>query len=324
MTSDTLGSTRVVTGQDQSVKSRHDYLPFGEELTAGVGGRTTSQGYSQPDGVRNRFTGKERDDETGLDYFINRYYSSTQGRFTSADPVPMTSQRPADPQRLNLYAYVRNNPLIYTDPNGLDLYFDLTFDAKGKATNLNDAKKYKKYLEKGTGLKLKLDKNTGQITIKSEPKSLSGAAAEIKAAITDNTATVRIGASNNDANVLGGRFDGGGRQTLDFADINKLSKKNGFTKESIVVHETTEAYQGLKNPGGTFSQFHSAAIGFENDVRAAQGRSPRGPGPETVTPTGTGNDVTVDVDFTTHIERITIDTTRPGDVKKVQVIKKTP
>jgi RHS repeat-associated protein len=61
-------------------------LPFGEELFAGVGGRTTAQGYSQPDGVRMKFTGKERDTETGLDYFGARYYSSTQGRFTSVDP----------------------------------------------------------------------------------------------------------------------------------------------------------------------------------------------------------------------------------------------
>jgi RHS repeat-associated protein len=61
-------------------------------------------------------TGKERDAETGLDYFEARYYSSAQGRFTSPDaPV---DQHPADPQSWNLYTYVRNNPLILTDPTG--------------------------------------------------------------------------------------------------------------------------------------------------------------------------------------------------------------
>jgi hypothetical protein len=74
----------------------------------------------------------------------------------------MTSQRPSDPQRLNLYAYVGNNPLMYTDPNGLELYFDLQFDANGKLRNWSDAKKYKKHLAKGTGLKLDIDKQNGQ------------------------------------------------------------------------------------------------------------------------------------------------------------------
>lgn len=279
-------------------------------------------GYTS-DGIRQQFTLKERDTETGLDYFINRYYSSTQGRFTSADPVPMTSQRPPDPQRLNLYSYVRNNPLIYTDPNGLELYFELEFDSKGKVKNWSDAKQYRKALEKATGLKLDIDKQTGKVTIKSEPTSLSRVGAQIKTIIGDTVNTpVRIGASNNDPNVGGGQFDGGGHQTLDFGDIQKLSKKNGFSKESIVVHETTEAYEGVINPTGTFNQFHSTAIGFENDVRAAQGRSPRGPGPDIMSPPGAGGDRTITVDFTTYIERITIN--RAGDIKKVEVMKKTP
>lgn len=86
LTQDTLGSTRVVTDANGGVKSRHDYLPFGEELQAGGGGRTTGQGYSSNDGVRQKFgDGYERDDETGLDYAKARYFSSTQGRFTSVD-----------------------------------------------------------------------------------------------------------------------------------------------------------------------------------------------------------------------------------------------
>lgn len=154
-------------------------------------------------------------------------------------------------------------------------------------------------------------------------QALSRVGAQIKTIIGDTVNTpVRIGASNNDPNVAGGQFDGGGHQTLDFGDIKKLSKKNGFSKESIVIHETTEAYEGVINPTGTFTQFHSTAIGFENDVRAAQGRSPRGPGPDSISPPGPGGDRTITVDFTTHIERITINPA--GDIKKVEVMKKTP
>jgi RHS repeat-associated protein len=82
-----------------------------------------------------QFTGKERDAETGLDYFLARYYSGAQGRFLSPDEWkggivdPTTGQDIetntalpyadiTDPQTLNKYAYVRNNPLKYIDPDG--------------------------------------------------------------------------------------------------------------------------------------------------------------------------------------------------------------
>jgi len=67
------------------------------------------------------FTAKERDSETGLDYFGARYMSSAQGRFTSPDPGGGHLE---DPQTLNRYAYARNNPLRFTDSTGLDFYLD--------------------------------------------------------------------------------------------------------------------------------------------------------------------------------------------------------
>lgn len=63
-------------------------------------------------------TQKERDNETGLDYFVARYYASTQGRFTSVDPL-IASARTTNPQTFNRYAYTLNNPLRYVDPTGL-------------------------------------------------------------------------------------------------------------------------------------------------------------------------------------------------------------
>jgi RHS repeat-associated protein len=141
-TSDTLSTPRVITDINGQVKSRHDYLPFGDEIPVGVGGRTTGQGYVADD-VRQKFTRKERDNETGLDCFGARYYSSAQGRFTSVDPIFTTLERLIDPQRLNLYAYARNNPLKFTDPNGMDLALD--------TKNLDEAQK--KYALVQAGLK---------------------------------------------------------------------------------------------------------------------------------------------------------------------------
>jgi len=122
---DQLGTPRMVFDKTGALAnmSRHDYLPFGEELFAGTGGRTSDQGYpTSPnaiDAARQKFTQKERDNETGLDYFGARYYASLQGRFTSVDPL-MASASTTDPQSLNRYAYVRNRPLGSIDPNGMD------------------------------------------------------------------------------------------------------------------------------------------------------------------------------------------------------------
>ena len=138
LTNDHLGSTRVVTKADGSVKARYDYLPFGEELGAGVGSRTTAMGYNAADSTKQKFTQKERDNESGLDYFLARYYSSAQGRFTSTDPIALAASRLKDPQQINLYAYVRNNPLSLVDPNGEDTIetkveeYSFTIEREGK------------------------------------------------------------------------------------------------------------------------------------------------------------------------------------------------
>ncbi|HEU4510625.1 MAG TPA: RHS repeat-associated core domain-containing protein, partial [Pyrinomonadaceae bacterium] len=121
LTLDQLGTPRVITKEDGSVIGRHDYLPFGEEIPTSYGGRDTVAGYAASDTLKQKFTLKERDNETGLDYFGARYYASLQGRFTSSDPVIVTVERLVDPQRLNLYAYVRNNPLAFIDPDGADV-----------------------------------------------------------------------------------------------------------------------------------------------------------------------------------------------------------
>jgi RHS repeat-associated protein len=116
---DQLGTPRLVLDQTGSLATvtRHDYLPFGEEVFA-LGLRVPALGYSVISGVRQQFTQKERDIETGLDYSTRRYYSPTQGRFTSPD-VPFADQWEADPQSWNLYTYVGNNPTNATDPFGL-------------------------------------------------------------------------------------------------------------------------------------------------------------------------------------------------------------
>lgn len=113
LTEDNLGSPRVVTDKDGKVVSRHDYAPFGDELSGS--GRT---GDYKQDSVRQQFTGQERDRESGLDFFDARYYSSVQGRFMSIDPLA-ASGNATNPQTWNRYAYVLNNPIKFVDPTGM-------------------------------------------------------------------------------------------------------------------------------------------------------------------------------------------------------------
>jgi RHS repeat-associated protein len=106
---DHLGSTRLVTAMNQSPTDNLDYLPFGEQVS---GDTATSH----------KFTGKERDAESGLDMFGARYYASTMGRFMTPDwaakPVSVPYAHFGNPQSLNLYSYVQNNPTTTGDPDG--------------------------------------------------------------------------------------------------------------------------------------------------------------------------------------------------------------
>jgi RHS repeat-associated protein len=114
---DALGNVRVVTDEAGRVLERHDYLPFGEECTTGACAANPGIDAGQP----RRFAGQQRDPETGLDSFVARYYAQRVGRFTSLDPVFNWNANLRDPQRWNRYAYGRNNPLRYVDPDGRDV-----------------------------------------------------------------------------------------------------------------------------------------------------------------------------------------------------------
>jgi RHS repeat-associated protein len=105
---DALGSVRALTNLTGQVVARHDYSAFGE-------GPGTSAGSE-----KQRFTGKDRDAETFLDYFGARYYRNVTGRFGTVDPVMNVRAALLEPQRWNRYVYVGNNPLGRLDPDGQD------------------------------------------------------------------------------------------------------------------------------------------------------------------------------------------------------------
>src|ERR1700752_1640876 len=156
LVTDHLGTPRMIIDQSGTLANvkRHDYLPFGEELFAPAGGRSASLGYTAGDGVRQQFTRKERDVETGLDYFGARYYSSMQGRFMSADEIWKDSHV-GDPQSWNKYAYARNNPLKFIDPTGEAATVTIETDEKNKTGKITVTASIALWTSKNTGISQK-------------------------------------------------------------------------------------------------------------------------------------------------------------------------
>jgi len=117
---DHLGTTQMELSSGGWPLWQGQFTPFGQEvgITTSVLGQQPADGTS----MRYKFTGKERDSESGLDYFGARYYASSMGRWMSPDwadkpeAVPYSSL--GDPQSLNLYIYVGNNPLSRADLDG--------------------------------------------------------------------------------------------------------------------------------------------------------------------------------------------------------------
>ncbi|MCF7906178.1 RHS repeat-associated core domain-containing protein [Candidatus Gracilibacteria bacterium] len=103
---DHLTGGNVDTDSDGEVVQLLDYFPYGD-----------SRIDEHDENYENdyQFTGKERDEETGLSYYEARYYNSGIARFIARDPWEGDIK---DPQSLNKYSYVQNNPLKYRDPNG--------------------------------------------------------------------------------------------------------------------------------------------------------------------------------------------------------------
>jgi len=109
--SDHLKTASVITNAAGTITEDEDYYPWGGELQ-----------FVNSDSNHYKFTGKERDAETGLDYFGARYYGNWLGRWMSPDwaakPEAVPYSDLGDPQSLNLYSYVRNVPTSRADPDG--------------------------------------------------------------------------------------------------------------------------------------------------------------------------------------------------------------
>jgi RHS repeat-associated protein len=105
---DQINSTRIVTDDTGTIVHSSAHGPYGEKQ------KTWINTYDP----KLKFSGKEREAYSDLDYFGARYYDHNRYRFISVDPILNREEALYNPQHWNLYAYCRNNPIKYYDPDG--------------------------------------------------------------------------------------------------------------------------------------------------------------------------------------------------------------
>ncbi len=225
--SDWLGTMRAQTNYAGVPEQTCTSLPFGDGPPC-ASNLATEQ----------FFTGKERDAESGLDDFGPRYYTSSMGRFMSPDPLYIAAHRLINPQSLNLYSYVGNNPLSLTDSTGLDVKLDCQ-DKQQCSDTVSELNS-----RKGSQFTVTQNAKTGllQVDGKVDTSKLSSSEAGLYNAITNTDIHATLSVVGESADVQFGRFDGNGHNTLDHSDLALLNAASPSAAGEVVAHEALEAF----------------------------------------------------------------------------------
>jgi RHS repeat-associated protein len=211
---DPLGTRRAQANSSGQLEAAYQSLPFGD----GLNQVPYVSGVTDP--TENHFTGKERDTESGNDYMFARYYNSATGRFLSPDwsakedPVPYAKL--TDPQSLNLYSYVENNPMDRFDPDGHQC------DTCKKVwnwltTSHNNANSTNTQTESAGPLTVKASAATGQYTPTIPSKTNPAVGAQVSGSVASTTinegshATTNVNALTANAGANAGLSLGGGK-----------------------------------------------------------------------------------------------------------------
>jgi len=197
---DHLGGTNVVTDSSGNLLERIKYYPFGEIREGG------NEKYS--------FTGKEKDELTDFYYFEARYYNPEFKHFTKAD---MVAPNLYDPQDLNRYAYVRNNPMKLVDPSGhfWKELFSLAYGIKKAISSVNLFLNVEKLISEVIGEKQTIN------TVHNNPK---------------------VNGKNDSANITGQN----NKNNRDISRVNNVAATEG-TKAKEIVNTGLEITRGLSS-----------------------------------------------------------------------------
>ncbi len=234
------------------------------------------------------FTGKERDAETGLDFFGARYFSSAQGRFTSPDwsavpqPVPYASL--SDPQTLNLYAYVRNNPLSRADADGhCDICLQIAMRVVQyvathvAATGTGISATRQEYVRRAAGASSPGARDALKLEMRGKGPALGQ---ELAKQAANDPARVGARAAKTDAQLAEsvGRTNAGATGMSEAAGT--IGKVAGAAAVGIAVYDVATAPEGqkLETAGREGSGLAGAWIGGESGAEAGAVFGPWGAG----------------------------------------------
>jgi RHS repeat-associated protein len=264
--SDPLGTRRVQVGINSAGLGTPELnflsLPFGNDLG---NPRTTSSvvppgALPAPDATEHHFTGKERDSESGNDYFGARYYASSMGRWLSPDwsakeePVPYAKLD--NPQSLNLYQYVLNNPLIAADDDGHEIIFITS--GPGALKNEQTVRDSVTALLANPNTNGYLNQFVGNAPGTPDIVFMNGdlSAGDSKTFAPDGTPGTSQVQGNTDPNITTDGKSGGPIITID----NRTSKDD---TPGVITHEIVHGGESQKNPAQ-----------FQKDSAAEQKASP--------------------------------------------------
>ena len=253
---DHLGSIRAVLDNSKNIVSANDYDMWGYYLQ--------NRTYSTTN-TKNKFTGKERDNESTYDYFGARYYDARVANWGSIDPLFKKHIQ------WTPYNYVLRNPLALIDPDGKQIDFNKFINQGGLKSNINDIKES---LEFVTGFKYSLNNN--QLNIVGESMSGSNSARNYIRQAIKNKQKVEFTTGQTQANFITGNIEYNPSQIEKFIDNSKPGytfEKQGhgisFIEEVIHLIEKVDHPKNLKLGDVDF------ITGKVNDIRSELGLDPR-------------------------------------------------
>jgi RHS repeat-associated protein len=274
LTNDHLGSPRITTDATGKVVSRRDFMPFGEEIARASNGS---------DKVRQKFTGKQRDNESNLDYFEARYYSSNVGRFSSPD-VFWKDSNFNDPQSWNKYVYVRNTPLNLIDPSGQKAEVTVDVDEKKKTAVITIKATFGVYVKNGSYTRKEIDAQKKALKDQIDTAYQSGAGKGIKvngitATIKTDITVVEYASEDNAVNgATAGEVDNivGLRKESTFIAQGKTAVGAGyhiagenFDRMEIATQQTWDPYAYAHEFGHLLGAGSHSKVGVMNTGRAS-------------------------------------------------------
>ncbi|MFH0341567.1 MAG: SpvB/TcaC N-terminal domain-containing protein [Chromatiales bacterium] len=263
---DHLGSSSVVIGGWNAAASnfinREEYFPYGE---------TSFGSFARK---RYRFTGKERDEESGMSYHGARYFAPWAARWVSCDPAGIANNQSGQTgyiADLNLFTYAVNNPIKYHDPTGLQ------WKISGTQKEIDD---FVNLVSRVSGVPLKVVSGEIQREVgPPAPPTMKGVSKAAQALVEDILKHVSGGgifeiravshASRPSEGVVIGELNrptGSLSPVIDVGDIVKVEKLLPGHGAAFAFHELREKFEASKLPGISTGTAHSLASGTETQV----------------------------------------------------------